>query len=247
MEPGFALFPANFLAALYNIVRPAYSNILVCVFYRGCTGARKVSAQAPSCCHWIWAGVRHNLQGNRAGKAASSSAGALTLPWSLRLIAKSQQSKKPQSCSELTVGLINESIWRGSTTLMTRNTFTWEQKGHLCKTGLWKMTLPSGRLLQASWEISFGNTETKDKVCVKECCIILPCYVISVLGNQITRKRMKTYGFGELGSLTPSRNKWYFSLNADAGIYSLRFVKTFKQVSIFYKNGGICCVKLVFI
>lgn len=69
------------------------------------------------------------------------------------------------------------------------------------------MTLPSGRLLQAGWEISFGNTETKDKVCVKDCYAILPCHVISALGNQITRKRMKTYVFEELGSLTSLRNK----------------------------------------
>lgn len=85
--------------------------------------------------------------------------------------------------------------------------FTWEQKRCLCKASLWIMTLPSGRLLQAGWEVSFGNTETKDKICVKECYIILPCYVISALGNQITRKRMKTYGFGELGSLASLRNK----------------------------------------
>lgn len=36
MEPGFALCPANFLIALYNTVRPAYSNILVCVCCKGC-------------------------------------------------------------------------------------------------------------------------------------------------------------------------------------------------------------------
>lgn len=68
------------------------------------------------------------------------------------------------------------------------------------------MALPSGRWLQAGWEVSFGNTETKDKLCVKECYITLPCDAISALGKQIIR--MKTYGFRELGSLTWVRNKW---------------------------------------
>lgn len=69
------------------------------------------------------------------------------------------------------------------------------------------MSLPSGRLLQAGWEVSFGTTGSKYKVCMKECYIILHHYGIITLDNQITRKRRKTYESGALASLNLLKNK----------------------------------------
>lgn len=68
------------------------------------------------------------------------------------------------------------------------------------------MSLPSGRLLQEGWEVSFGATGAKYKVSMKE-YYILCHYIIITLGKQITRKRMKTYEFGELASLNLMKNK----------------------------------------
>lgn len=73
MEPGFALFPANFLAA--GITQ---SDLLAIISWPVCYGdasthwGKEGLTQGPGCCLWVWAG---------AGKAASNS--ALTLLWSL--------------------------------------------------------------------------------------------------------------------------------------------------------------------
>lgn len=94
----------------------------------------------------------------------------------------------------------------GVNSSLARTAFTWEQRGHLHKAGLCIMSLPSGRLLQEGWEVSFGATGAKYKVSMKE-YYILCHYIIITLGKQITRKRMKTYEFGELASLNLMKNK----------------------------------------